>query len=43
MIYKELVISDLSETKNAQLIFHIEEQKNGIPVYQNRVKYWEFL
>ncbi len=43
MTYKELIRSVLSNTENAQVIFHIEDQKIGIPVYQYRETDWEFL
>ena len=43
MTYKELVRSVLSDTENADVIFHIEDRKIGRPIYQYRETDWEFL
>lgn len=43
MTYKELVRSVLSDTENADVIFHIEDRKIDRPIYQYRETDWEFL
>lgn len=43
MTYKELVRRVLSDTENADVIFHIEDRKIGKPIYQYRETDWEFL
>ena len=43
MTYKELVRSVLSDTENADVIFHIKDRKIGRPIYQYRETDWEFL
>lgn len=43
MTYQELVGCVLSDTENADVIFHMEDRKIGKPIYQYRETNWEFL